>query len=138
MHPPAQFTISERPENEMEAVRHQTPSRNPHGYACAGPFQQICERLIVFGMVKDLSLRIAPVQHTVVDLSDRSSCRSRHELIVLQERVGTTRKRNVPFSQPSKEQALQVATADRGLAQIEEPSVIRKRSITYQNDPFFI
>ena len=35
-----------RPENEIEVARHQTPSRNTRGQAYAGPFQQpIYERL---------------------------------------------------------------------------------------------
>jgi dUTPase len=59
------------------------------------------ERLIVFVLVKDLSLRITEVQHMVADLIDRSSCGSRHELMFSQERVGTIEKdRNAPFLSP--------------------------------------
>jgi len=59
MHRLTQFTISVGPEHEMEVVRHQTPSQNPHRQASASPFDQLYERPIVVDLMKDLLARIA-------------------------------------------------------------------------------
>lgn len=64
----------------------------------------LCERPMVVALMKDLLARIAAVQHVAADLTDRSSCDSRHGLMLRQELVGTTEKKKVPFSPDAKQQ----------------------------------
>ncbi len=97
MHPPSQLAIAVGPQHGMEVAWHDTSSQSPRRQACTRLFHQLYECLIVFRAVKDLQARIAAVQHVGANLTHRSSCGSRHELVLPQELVETIEKRNVPF-----------------------------------------
>jgi hypothetical protein len=97
MHLPSQLAITVGPQHEMEVAWHDTPGQSPGRQSCAPLFDQLYECLIVVVPVKDLSARIAAAQHVAANLTHRSSCGSRHELVLPQEPVQTTEKRNVPL-----------------------------------------
>jgi len=76
LHPPTQLTISVRPDHQVEVVRHQTPSQDPHRRACTGLLNKLDEPLVVVIIVKHILPRVASVQNVVANPSDRSSCGS--------------------------------------------------------------
>ena len=82
LHPSTQLTISVGPEHQVEVVRHQTPSQDPHRHACTGLLDKFDEPLVVVILVKNILLRVAAVQNMIANSSDGSSCGSWHSTML--------------------------------------------------------
>ena len=87
MHPAADIAVDVGPKNQMEMVRHQTVSENPHRDLLAGKPHQRYECFVVFFIVIHGRTVIAAINDVITIASDHCSGCSGHSAMLKDQRL---------------------------------------------------
>lgn len=80
LHPGAEVTIADRPDNQVKMVGHQTVTNDAYWSTLAGQFDQLDEGGVVGWLVENLSAGVTAIEDVVAVIGLGSSCSAWHGL----------------------------------------------------------